>query len=347
MGFFISDIDTHKDCTSQVLVDGAYPSLDDLFRIRDYALIEVYPCYGTCCNRREDSEILLSPNKLRIAKFNSQTLRFRYEDSRKIITEKCESLQLMAKKGLCFDSLIKCRLSLHRTTKVLQVSLFVGRRAAGTLLFRESLESTTSLRNEGRENGNSSPSSTSWFLGIPNCGLIWGKSTAVGILAITTPSAQAFNDCNRGMPGLIGRHVWPGFDHDDVIRVTEIVLWFSAAAVVGFQAVYNVNNRRRAGPRHRFSRKLNSVTERRFPLRQQETIIGLSARTNIDSRLLTTLRFTTNEDRSFGIELGLPVGSNETFSPFIRIPGHATTFSFYGVLDEGLQNLGLVFKFSV
>lgn len=345
MGFFFRNIRTDPSCTSQLLIDGRYVSLDVLCLKRSAALLEFFPCQSPCCIGVYTSSDVhkLPPLKLAISMTPHPTghlLSF-------ILTRKCRLLRrLNHVLPSSRTPLYSLDITVHKETASIDVHIHLRSSLISLFSFQDNLASH-------------SPTDIAYYLdSVP---VTFPSPPSLSPRSVSLSSGdrwscvELFRSKDRDISphGIFddrapttdhfGNVFWKGFENHQNVSLRSITLWSAGGVLAGLQVSYQIDGLLRTGPRHLAVLDTTTLHEDVLQLDPVEQICNLWL-VLLPSGLCSHLGFKTSKNRSFtaGSKNAVSAhGKQET----VFLPNSTRVVAFRGAAEsDGLRNFGIVLE---
>lgn len=271
-GFFFRKVNTPATCTSQILLDGCYVTLDRQTERRTSSTLEIYPCQGGCCCGECPIHLIhkLPPYKLYVqlmpaAQHHSPaymgdddtraaTLILTLRRDNQLLQHRVDDIELSGEG----NDLIPLNVELHPESCKLLLGIAHGRHHSATLSFT----CTPGLyggdaRSEGAGGpGTGAPTQRRW-LSFPLVEAVTGKKDTDRSTVINFDDrVQETDDA--------GNVMWPGLNSEWQVLLVGVRTWSFDNAIRSIQFTYDVNGRSVTAPRRtpRVGQQNNECDER-------------------------------------------------------------------------------------
>lgn len=349
MSFFIRTLQLDRACTAQALLDGKFLSLDVMCQKRQNALVELFPCQSPCCAGTYPSAVIhrVPPLKLSMRLTSSRLFHFSLTRSSQQLQDATEYLP---SSPFPFAIPITCDLSFSKKTNILTVHIIINKKPFKTLMFRDDIRFHPPHLRSFYLN-QSSPLSRLWpessfntFSPMTsNIRKQWTCTQIFGTFSNTSKQLK-FDDTTPVILGLTGKCAWDGLHESQNVRICELLFWSTVHHIVGFQAIYIVNEKRITGPRHRLDHQHFQFREDRLIVHQYENITKIKTRKSFTGSMLQ-IAFMTDRGRT--IQAGCIQPPSSSVSETITLPSSTRVVSFRGSLGDGLDTFALVHEYMI
>lgn len=246
LGFFFCKIEYDDgSCSSQILLDGTYVTLDSLCCRRESAVLEIYPCQGSCCAGVYPTDIVhkIPPLKLKIVLAHVTyipTMQFFLSRGHKNLQKHEEEVRADTE-----ATLMRLDVVAKKTSGIVSVSMSLDSVYSRTIQFQDDLHSH-SAHEICEYLGLSSPGSGTVPVKIDLCR--WTSINLFGSPHCIKTGEQLFDD---RVPTVSpeGELLWRGLEQSSRIKLRGLKTWSVGGMIVGLQVLYLVDNAFRPSPR--------------------------------------------------------------------------------------------------
>lgn len=254
-GFFFRKVGSGSKCTSQILLDGSFVTINNLCHRRESAQIEIFPCQGPCCVTIYPLDVMHKIPPLNL--FMSLTRNLQNAEMLFSLSRRKRELQTFREviPGTTkADGLICVDVTLNQSISSVSVYMTLGdeyRKSVelqGNLPLHMSQEVSDCLRLQSSQIGLQPPETDTlgfdWYR--------WSTIDLFGTTYLKSGGHHLFDD-RIPMKNAYGAVVWEGLEHQFHVKVCQIMTWSTGGTIVGIMTTYDVNGIHCTAPPHLFA----------------------------------------------------------------------------------------------